>query len=142
MVGFVSALSASLAIIILVALSALISYIQSILPEKGLIKIDENTYRYIQEEVYSSEDVLKDIILQLELLSLTPRLKSYQAGCSYGFNVNDRTAIETATYNYLMLNQYFSATIKIDAIKSFSENNQINTCFVDINLYPEEKTNG
>lgn len=142
MVGFVSALSASLAIIILVALSALISYIQSILPEKGLIKIDENTYRYIQEEVYSSEDVLKDIILQLELLGLTPRLKSYQAGCSYGFNLNDRAAIETATYNYLMLNQYFGETIQIDAIKSFSENKQINTCFVDINLYPEEKTNG
>lgn len=136
MVGFVSAISAALAIIILVVMSALIGYVKSILPESGLIKIDENKYRYIQEEIYLTDKVIGEVELQLSQLGIAQRLKSYQVGCNYGFNMPERQAFEISTFNYLTINKYFDDAIEVGKIEIFKSQEGINTCYMDINLRP------
>lgn len=139
MIGFISAISACLAIITLVVISSLIGYIQSITPSKGLIKIDDSKYRYIMEGKFVSDDLIKTVLLEIESIDLSSRVISYQTGCSYGFNTNKREVEEVSTYNYLILSQYFSGSISIDTTNNFEADEVINTCYIDINLRPEFK---
>lgn len=139
MIGFVSALSASLAIIILVALAALIAYVNSILPAVGLIQVSETKYRYIQADTYTTPALLNDIVIKVDQLGLSPRVTSYQAGCNYGFNLEHRTADEVATYNYLTMGKFFGQTVKMGSIEMYQEKEKINACFVDINVTKFEK---
>lgn len=134
MIGFIAAISASLAIIVLVVVASLIGYVQSILPSKGLIKINEEKYRYIMEGTFVNANLLSEIILQIETVGVSGRVKSYQNGCNYGFNVNKRDVDEISTYNYLVMNQFFGDALKVDSIVDEVENEKFNVCFVDINL--------
>ncbi|MBR7889799.1 hypothetical protein J9B83_12740 [Marinomonas sp. A79] len=134
MIGFVSAISASLAIIILVVISSLIGYVQSIMPAKGLVKIDENKYRYVMEGKFVNPDLLELVVIEIESAGIASRVTSYQNGCSYGFNTKQREMEEVATYNYLVLNQYFQKSLKIDTINNYKADDVLNTCYIDINL--------
>lgn len=134
MIGFVSALSASLAIMVLVVLSALIGYVQSILPSTGMIKISENKYRYFQKTIYLDAPLINEVVLQVETLGMTNRVTSYQSGCDHGFNHSDRQAFEVSTYNYLTLNNYFGEKVKIGNINVMENIETFNTCYIDINL--------
>ena len=88
MIGFVSAISASLAIIILVVISSLIGYVQSIMPAKGLIKIDELKYRYVMEGKFIEDKLIEEVVVQIENAGLASRVVSYQTGCNYGTNIS------------------------------------------------------
>ncbi|MFD2176921.1 hypothetical protein [Veronia pacifica] len=134
MIGFVSALSASLAIIILVTISALIGYIESIFPTHGLIKVDETKYRYVMKGYYVDEALLREVIIAVDNLGLTEKVGSYQTGCNYGFNTSEREMTVIPTFNYVTLNQYFAGAMPIDSITVYEELGVINTCFIDINL--------
>ncbi|TYL48406.1 hypothetical protein [Marinomonas sp. IMCC 4694] len=145
MIGFVSAISASLAIIILVVISALIGYVQSIMPAKGLIKINDLKYRYVMEGKFIENKLLEVIVIEIENAALSHRVVSYQTGCSYGFNTKKREMQEISTYNYLVLNQYFLNSMKIETTNNYETTEVLNTCYVDINFYPlevREKNNG
>lgn len=136
MIGFVSAISASLAIIILVVISSLIGYVQSIMPAKGLIKIDELTYRYVMEGKFIEDKLIEEVVVQIENAGLASRVVSYQTGCNYGFNTVEREMLEVSTYNYLVLNQYFQESMKIGNTNNYEALEVINTCYIDINLRP------
>lgn len=134
MIGFVSALSASLAIMVLVVLSALIGYVQSILPSSGMIKINEYKYRYFQTTIYLDAPLINEVVMQIEQLGMTNQVESYQSGCDFGFNHNDRQAFEVSTFNYLTLNNYFGEKVKIGNINVLENKETFNACYVDINL--------
>lgn len=136
MIGFVSAISASLAIIILVVISSLIGYVQSIMPAKGLIKVDDLKYRYVMEGKFINDELLQNVIIEIDNAGFASRVTSYQTGCTYGFNTKQREMLEVSTYNYLVLNQYFSNSIAISNINNFKADEVFNTCFIDINLRP------
>ena len=74
MIGFVSAISASLAIIILVVISSLIGYVQSIMPAKGLIKIDELTYRYVMEGKFIEDKLIEEDTQVYDLMILYDKM--------------------------------------------------------------------
>lgn len=134
MIGFVSAISASLAIIILVVISALIGYVQSIMPAKGLIKVNETKYRYVMEGKFINSELLELVVIEIENTGIANRVISYQNGCTYGFNTKKREMEEVSTYNYLVLNQYFLKSLKIDTTNNYKADNVLNTCYIDINL--------
>lgn len=134
MIGFVSAISASLAIIILVVIASLIGYVQSIMPTKGLIKISDTKYRYVMEGKFVNNALIEEVILEIENVGVSNRVISYQTGCNYGFNSNSREMLEVATYNYLVINQYFLESMKIESVNNSENINSINTCYIDINL--------
>ncbi|WED20667.1 hypothetical protein L3Q72_08385 [Vibrio sp. JC009] len=138
MIGFVAAITASLAVIILVVISSLIGFVQSIMPTTGLIKIDEVTYRYNLQTPYVSREVLKDLVLTVDGMSFNDRVKSYQTGCNFGFNTNENEMVHIATFNYISLNQFFAGSYPIEHINVVSQDDRMNSCFIDIHLFPEE----
>lgn len=137
MIGFVAAITASLAVIILVVIASLIGFVQSIMPTSGLIKIDELTYRYNLQTPYVSQEILKDLVLTVNDMSFGHRIKSYQTGCNYGFNTNEYEMKRIATFNYIATNQFFSGGYAVDKINIETQTEKMNNCFIDIHLFPE-----
>ncbi|WP_413283051.1 hypothetical protein [Vibrio sp. MA40-2] len=137
MIGFVAAITASLAVIILVVISSLIGFVQSIMPTTGIIKIDELTYRYNQKSPYVSKEILQDLVLTANDMSFGDRIKSYQNGCSYDFNANEYEMRHIATYNYIATHQFFDGAFPVEHIKIIAESEKINSCFIDIHVYPK-----
>ncbi|MDV7105620.1 hypothetical protein R3X26_14530 [Vibrio sp. TH_r3] len=137
MIGFVAAITASLAVIILVVISSLIGFVQSIMPTTGIIKIDELTYRYNQKSPYVSKEILQDLVLTANDMSFGDRIKSYQNGCSYDFNANEYEMRHIATYNYIATSQFFGDSFHVDHIKVIAEPEKINSCFIDIHVSPQ-----
>jgi hypothetical protein len=138
MIGFVSAISSALAVIILVVIASLLGYIQSILPPEGLVKISDVKYRYIMEGYYLNDKFLQQVVVEMENLGFSERVISYQTGCNYGFNTDERQMTEIPTFNYILLGQYFGETIPIESIIIDEQKNAINNCFIDINLSERE----
>lgn len=137
MIGFVAAITASLAVIILVVISSLIGFVQSIMPSTGLVKIDDLTYRYNLKASYVNHEILKDLVLTVDSMSFHSHVKSYQAGCTYGFNTNEYEMKRIATFNYIAVNQFFSGLYPIENIKLETQPDKMNNCFIDIHLLPE-----
>jgi hypothetical protein len=135
-IGFVSAISAALAIIILVVISSLVGYVQSIMPAKGLIQLTDTKYRYVMEGKYVDNRLIEEVILQFDNVGISNRILSYQTGCNYGFNTQEREMLEVATYNYLTLGQYFDTSVPVDKVNNYSEPESLNVCFIDVNLRP------
>lgn len=142
MIGFVAAISASLAVIILVVIASLIGFVQSIMPTTGLIKIDEYTYRYNQQTPYVTRELLTDLVLTVGDMSFSNRIKSYQIGCDYGFNANEYEMTRIATFNYIATNQFFSESYPVENAKVELEGEKMNSCHIDIHLFREGETNG
>lgn len=88
------------------------------------------------EGKFIDNTLLNNIIIEVENAGLASRVTSYQTGCSYGFNTKPREMTEVATYNYLVLNQYFLDAISIDKTNNYEASEVVNTCHVDINLRP------
>lgn len=137
MIGFVAAITASLAVIILVVISSLIGFVQSIIPTTGIVKIDENTYRYNMKSPYITHSLLQDLVVIISDMSFSNRIKSYQTGCNYGFNVDQDEMKRIATYNYLAVNQFFAGTFPIDYIVVSEQDDKMNNCYIDMHLYAE-----
>lgn len=134
MIGFVSAISASLALIILVSIASLVAYVQSILPAYGLVKINDDKYRYYMEGQFINQALLEEIVGQAYNLGISDRITSYQNGCLYGFNLNKDGADQVSTFNYIVMNQFFQDSVPVGNILAMVDESKMNTCFVDINL--------
>ena len=134
MIGFVSAISAALAVIVLVVIATLLSFIDSLLPPVGLVKISEVKYRYIMEGYYVNDRFLEGVVREMEHLDLSARIVSYQPGCFYGFNAGERSMTEIPTFNHIMMGQYFDSSVAIEPIITYAQTDIINRCFIDINL--------
>jgi len=134
MIGFVSALTASLSVIILVVLAALIGFVESILPEAGLIKINDYKYRYIQENPFIETDLINKVVLEIESMKLLEDVKSYQVNCQFGYNQSYRQASEIATFNYLTITNYLGDNALVGNIGIVESKDGLNTCFIDINI--------
>tara|TARA_B110001469_G_C9275814_1_gene153279 strand:+ start:71 stop:499 length:429 start_codon:yes stop_codon:yes gene_type:complete len=134
MIGFVSALTASLSVIILVVLAALIGFVESILPETGLIKVNDYKYRYIQENPFIQEDLINKVLLEIESMKLLDDVKSYQVKCQFGYNQNYRQASEIATFNYLAITNYLGDNVLVGNIDIIESKEGLNTCFIDVNI--------
>lgn len=136
MIGFVAAISASLAVITLVVISSLIAYIESILPEKGLIKINDSKYRYVMDRQFVNSELISLVVIKVDevLAESKERVVSYQTGCTYGFSKSKREVEEVSTYNHLVLSQYFLESVPVINSNSFQEDEVINTCYIDINI--------
>jgi hypothetical protein len=142
MIGFVSALTASLSVIILVVLAALIGFVESILPEAGLIKINDYKYRYIQENAFIEADLINKLVLQVEAMKLMKDVKSYQVNCQFGYNQSYRQASEIATYNYLAITDYLGGNVLVGNIGIIESKEGLNSCFIDINMKRKVKDEG
>ncbi|GLO63423.1 hypothetical protein MACH09_39310 [Vibrio sp. MACH09] len=139
MIGFVAAISASLAVIILVVIASLIGFVQSIIPTTGLVKIDELTYRYNMQTPYVTRELLTDLVLTVGDMSISDRIKSYQTGCNYGFNTNEYEMTRIATFNYIATNQFFAGSYPVDNIKVVSQQDKMNSCYIDIHIFAEKE---
>ena len=137
MIGFVSAITASLAVIILVVISSLIGFVQSIMPSTGLVKVDGQTYRYNQVSPYISQEILRDVVLTINDMSFSDQIKSFQIGCNHGFNASQYEMKHIATYNYIVINKFFAGSYPIDSIKVVSEPNKMNNCFIEIHTFDD-----
>jgi len=138
MIGFVSAISASLAVIILVSLASLVAFVQSILPASGLVKINDNKYRYVMEGQFLKNDLIEEVVTQIYNHGLSTRVDNYQNGCNYGFNVDQQQSHQISTYNYIVMNGFFQESTPVLEIVEETEKSKINVCFIDINLKPSK----
>jgi hypothetical protein len=136
MIGFVSAISASLAVIILVSLASLVAFVQSILPASGLVKINDNKYRYVMEGQFLKNDLIEEVVTQIYNHGLSARVETYQNGCNYGFNIDQQQSHQISTYNYIVMNGFFQESTPVLEIVEETEKSKINVCFIDINLKP------
>lgn len=134
MIGFVAAITASLAVIILVVIASLIGFVQSIMPTTGVVKIDEFTYRYNLKTPYVDQEILQELVLTVSDMSFSDRIQSYQNGCNFGFNANEKEMKRIATYNYIMTHQFFAGSYPVDHINIISQNKKMNSCFIDIHV--------
>jgi hypothetical protein len=137
MIGFVAAITASLAVIILVVIASLIGFVQSIMPTSGIMKIDTLTYRYNLKTPYLNREKLQDLVLTISDMSFSDRIKSYQTGCNYGFNANEYEMTQISTYNYIAIHQFFDGSYPIDHLNMVAEPEKMNNCFIDIHLFAE-----
>lgn len=137
MIGFVAAITASLAVIILVVIASLIGFVQSIMPTTGVVKIDEFTYRYNLKTPYVNQEILQELVLTVSDMSFSDRIQSYQNGCNFGFNANEKEMKHIATYNYIMTHQFFAGSYPVDHINIISQNKKMNSCFIDIHVIRE-----
>jgi hypothetical protein len=138
MMGFVCAISAALCIIILITISSLLGYVQSIIPTQGLIKIDELHYYFSTEDTLFQLDGLREITLAINSLETEKKIKlsSMRPGCNFGFNRKQKDMAQTATFNYIRINKFYQNdiqnTFSIQPIKVDNYEQGINTCYVDL----------
>lgn len=82
MMGFISALSSALAIIILIFCTFLLTNISNSLPRyENIVQLDENKYRLFIGEVAATKHELKKVVGFLEINKYS--LKKMEAGCMY-----------------------------------------------------------
>jgi len=138
MIGFVCAISAALCIIILITISSLLGYIQTVIPTQGLNKIDELHYYFSTEDTLFQRDGLREITLAVNTLETENKftLSSLRPGCNYGFNRTQKYMAQTATFNYIRINKFYQNdlenTFTIQPIKIDNYEQGINTCYVDL----------
>jgi hypothetical protein len=134
MIGFVSAISASLAVIILITVSSLLGYVNSILPKKGIKKIDETHYQYIMGNVFVGQKPLNQLTVLISEMEVTNEITliSSRPICNFGFNRPEREMIEIATFNFLKIKQYYGAEVNVLDIKTESYESGFNFCYFDM----------
>jgi hypothetical protein len=134
MIGFVCAISASLAIIILITISSLLGYINSVIPKEGLLKISEFHYNYTMDNVFIQASVLAEMTLAIDSLELSNDfdLKYYRAGCNYGFNRVENEMTEIATFNFVRIHQFYGDQVNVEPVEVRYYDEGINTCYIDV----------
>ena len=134
MIGFVCAISASLAVIILITVSSLLGYVDSILPKGGLIEITENHYRYSMTNVFISAEKLDALTLAIGSIEARKNmtLQSQRPVCNYGFNRPEREMLEVVTFNFLKVSHYYGEGVNILSAKVEEDQSGINFCYLDI----------
>jgi hypothetical protein len=134
MIGFVSAISASLAVIILITVSSLLGYVNSILPKKGIKKIDETHYQYIMGNVFVGQEPLNQLTLLISEIEEKNDvvLMSNRPVCNFGFNRSEREMIEIATFNFLKIKKYYGDQVNVLRIHTEEYEAGFNYCYLDV----------
>ena len=134
MIGFVSAISASLAVIILITVSSLLGYVNSILPKKGVKKIDDTHYQYVMGNIFVREEALNQLTLLVSEIESENNivLQSNRPVCNFGFNRPEREMIEVATFNFLKIKQYYGDEVSILGVKTEEYEAGFNFCYLDV----------
>ncbi|EDW8498253.1 hypothetical protein CRB79_004620 [Salmonella enterica subsp. enterica serovar Enteritidis] len=151
MLGFVSALSATLAIIVLISSIMLVNLL-SISMEKSKknfqIKFsgsivsesaaNADRYKFDKPSVDNSWDngdqqrmINKYVISPKDLPTAQSNLAEIETGCSYGNNFSYDVASKLAALNYIILAKaYASSNVKVYLQKPTYDENGINNCWV------------
>jgi|GEM_PF-5948458 len=134
MIGFVSAISASLAVIILITVSSLLAYVSSILPKTGIKQIDDTHYQYVMGNIFVSHKTLSELSLLVTDIEVANSitLVSHRPVCNFSFNRPEREMLEVATFNFLSLKQFYSGEIDVLDIAIESYDSGFNFCYLDM----------
>lgn len=134
MVGFIGALSSSLCVIILVFITLLMGYIESMLPDTSLFRVDEVTYRYPIKGYFVTDLVRLDILDVINELKTKNdfNLDKIEVGCSYGFDLNYELTENISIYNGIKINS-FSFPVDTLVMKNYPlKEFELNYCFLDL----------
>ena len=136
MIGFVCAISASLAVVILITVSSLLGYVDSILPKAGLKKITDTHYQYSMGNVFINPDKLNVLTASISAIEEKNNisLQSQRPVCNYGFNRPEREMLEVVTFNFLRVNHYYGKQIDVLSAKLENYESGINYCYLDIHF--------
>ncbi|EEJ0025500.1 hypothetical protein Y657_000325 [Salmonella enterica subsp. enterica] len=134
MLGFVSALSSAVAVMILL-MSALLANLLSISLAKEMNKSKLNFESIPQ--VDKTDDENGRVAISISGLSLTPKiLKPFENSpnpisieCSFGKNLSYEVASKYLTYNYIVSKLMFKNK-KVIALPLKEKNNEANTCVI------------
>jgi hypothetical protein len=139
MMGFVSAISASLAVIVLITVSALLGFISSIMPQHGIKRVDDYQYILVLKYEFISEKGLQELsdhVANIELENQM-KLKSVKPLCNYGFDRPEREMQEIVTFNFLILEKYYlTGDVVVKNSLASSYNQGVNYCSVYIEFEP------
>jgi hypothetical protein len=132
--GFVGAISASLAVIILIAVSSLVAYIDAIAPRVGLSKIADLQYSYVMKNIFVRNESMVELSLIVNGIEEKQKiaLNSVKLNCNYGFNLSEREVDEIVTYNYIKLNLWYKETVNVEKVNSSYFPDAINFCQIDL----------
>lgn len=133
MVGFIGALSSSLCILILVFITLIVGYIDSLLPESSVFRIDEATFRFPISSYYVTDDVINELEFIISDLKSNKDfvVDSLAIGCSEGFDIDKASANNLMVFNSIKV----SSGLDIDSVmnnKPIFDENKLNYCYVDI----------
>ncbi|EOJ4673083.1 hypothetical protein ACM3C5_004997 [Escherichia coli] len=136
MLGFVSALSSTLAIVVLISSVLLVNLLTFTLnkSEKDYqLKLNENVMK--QEEAsgvnLSGVSISKNIISLKELPPRNSSITDIVTGCSYGNNFSYEVAAKLSTLNYIILAKNFIGTnVKITLEQPILDEKKVNDCWV------------
>ncbi|MFM2589891.1 hypothetical protein [Vibrio sp. TBV020] len=133
MVGFIGALSSSLCILILVFITLIVGYIDSLLPEASVFRIDEATYRYPISSYYVTDEVINELDIIIDDLSINKGFstKSLEVGCSSGFDIDIQSANNLMVYNTIKTNNSLNLEALMNDQPSI-DTNKLNYCYIDI----------
>ncbi|MUT56048.1 hypothetical protein [Vibrio parahaemolyticus] len=147
MIGFVSALSSSLAVIILIMAVMMINMVkssQSSMSKDDIIPIDQ-TGGGNKEETISIKDISKrgssSTILQLnpnivtqdvlDKLTSSNGIENVKVYCEYGNNFDYSVASSYTTFNIIVISSKVSKNTKVIPVKPIESLNSINKCYVE-----------
>lgn len=141
MVGFIGALSSSLCILILVFITLLLSYIDSMLPSSSMFKINESTNRFPIKTYFITDQLKDEITDAINIISIDSDKKPnlITVGCTFGFDINNDIANNIMVYNAIKLSS-FNINTDIQALqKPIYKDDVLNYCFLD---FTRESDNG
>ena len=139
MVGFIGALSSSLCILILVFITLLVGYIDSLLPEASLFKINESTYRYPIASYFIVNEMKEEVSnvlvrLQEDYHFLPERT---EVGCTAGFDIQTEMAENIMAYNTIKLSSFDLPLDSIMEAAPVQVGDKLNYCYLEFKGHPD-----
>ena len=134
MMGFISALSSALAIIILIFCTFLLTNISNSLPRsRNISKIEENKYRLFIGEVAATKHELTKVIGFLEANKYA--LKKMEAGCMYKTQSEKNNVQHVVLYNIVYAEhvKWHGTELSIDDEPLIIEGPEMR-CFYDVTV--------
>lgn len=131
MLGFVSALSASVSVMILLMAVLLANVMSSAMDiEKNKHKAKLLGIKNSTESKVSTNKTMKSLIFNNEILNNVDhkKIKEIEMYCSYGNNLTLDAALTYTVYNTVYLKRNIPQ-VKIKALKPVEDNSGVNNCF-------------
>ncbi|EBK1899482.1 hypothetical protein WW83_24045, partial [Salmonella enterica subsp. enterica serovar Kentucky] len=137
MLGFVSALSATLAIIVLIASVMLVNLLSLSIDKKNkdyhlqYMGVKENRSDTDKNKPRDSDLMFSNNIISIKYISQhLSNISEIDIGCSYGNNYNYDVASKLLSINYVILVKYYTPRGgKVNLIKPSYDKNSINKCW-------------
>ncbi|HHR5991689.1 TPA: hypothetical protein ACS73B_003259 [Providencia alcalifaciens] len=136
MLGFVSALSASVSVMILLMAVLLANVMSSAMDmeenkhKAKILGIDDNGGE-IKDKNKNIHNTMKSLTFNYEILNTIDynKIKSIEIYCSYGNNLTLDTALTYTVYNTVYLKKNIPQ-VSIKALKPAEDKNGLNSCFL------------